>query len=147
MPNIVKTKKDESLWSRAKVKAAEQGHEKDWPYIVAIFKSMKGEKTANVNMQIAPRPRLNPQQKRQLAWGVGRGATTATSSLIGTLLLSEVFDKINKGAKAPTFGKRILRKSKYVLPLAVLMGISGMGEGILEKRLEQAAARRINETG
>jgi hypothetical protein len=39
--NIVKPG-EEAAWERAKKKAAEQGHEKDWPYIVAIFQKMKG---------------------------------------------------------------------------------------------------------
>jgi len=38
--NIVKPGQ-EAAWERAKKKAAEQGHEKDWPYIVAIFKKMR----------------------------------------------------------------------------------------------------------
>ena len=30
----------EGKWADAKKKAAEEGHKEDWPYVVAIFKSM-----------------------------------------------------------------------------------------------------------
>lgn len=40
----VKTKKDEELWSRAKARAAEQGHSEEWDYVMSIYQSMKGKK-------------------------------------------------------------------------------------------------------
>lgn len=45
--NVVKNPEDEKKWNRAKAKAAEEGHAKDWPYIMSIFESMKGEKKMN----------------------------------------------------------------------------------------------------
>lgn len=39
--NIVKTERDERLWSKAKAQAKEQGREEDWAYVTGIFKRMK----------------------------------------------------------------------------------------------------------
>ncbi|MEN6549915.1 MAG: hypothetical protein ABFE07_28060 [Armatimonadia bacterium] len=44
--NVVKTKADERHWSMAKQRAAEEGHAKDWAYVMGIYKRMSGEKTA-----------------------------------------------------------------------------------------------------
>jgi len=48
--NLVRTKKDEELWSRAKARAAEQGHKEDWAYVNGIYQRMKGntKKTASL---------------------------------------------------------------------------------------------------
>lgn len=40
----VSIEKAEEKWEDAKEKAAEQGHEEDWPYVMAIFKNMLGLK-------------------------------------------------------------------------------------------------------
>lgn len=40
--NVVKTKRDERLWEKAKSQAARQGHADDWEYIMGVFKKMKG---------------------------------------------------------------------------------------------------------
>ena len=50
-PGIVKTDRDEELWEKAKAMAAEQGHAEDWPYIVGIFKQMKGGKLSKAARQ------------------------------------------------------------------------------------------------
>ena len=42
MPRFVKTPRDEHLWSKAKARAAAEGHTEDWAYITGIFKHMKG---------------------------------------------------------------------------------------------------------
>jgi len=42
MPGFVKTPRDEHLWSKAKARAAAEGHTEDWAYITGIFKHMKG---------------------------------------------------------------------------------------------------------
>lgn len=52
MPHpIVKTKKDEEYWSRAKKLAADQGHKEDYDYIMAIFQNMSGKKTESTKMR------------------------------------------------------------------------------------------------
>ena len=38
---MVKTKRDEKIWTQAKDRAAAEGHEGDWPYVVDIFQRMK----------------------------------------------------------------------------------------------------------
>ena len=44
MPSsVVKTKADENKWEMAKEKAKEQGQDKNYAYIMAIYKNMKGE--------------------------------------------------------------------------------------------------------
>ena len=40
--NVVKTKRDEHLWKKARARAAAEGHAKDWPYIMGIYQKMKG---------------------------------------------------------------------------------------------------------
>ncbi len=40
--NLVKTKEDEKLWERAKKLAKKQGKAKNYAYIVAIYKKLKG---------------------------------------------------------------------------------------------------------
>lgn len=40
--NLVKTKKDEKYWNRAKEKAEEAGHKDNWAYVVSIYKRMRG---------------------------------------------------------------------------------------------------------
>jgi len=45
--NLVKTKKDEKLWERAKREARKSYDESDdefWPTVVKIFKRLKGKK-------------------------------------------------------------------------------------------------------
>jgi hypothetical protein len=39
---MVKTKEDEKLWNRAKEQARKEGRAGDWPYIMGIYKKMKG---------------------------------------------------------------------------------------------------------
>ena len=41
--NVVKTPEDERHWRKAKLQAAKEGHAKDWPYIMGIFKRMMGK--------------------------------------------------------------------------------------------------------
>lgn len=43
---VVKTKADERHWRMAKQRAAEEGHAKDWAYVMGVYKRMSGEKTA-----------------------------------------------------------------------------------------------------
>lgn len=49
--NLVKSPSDARHWRMAKQRAAEEGHAKDWPYVVGIFERMKGghKKTAAIN--------------------------------------------------------------------------------------------------
>lgn len=42
--NLVKTPGDEKHWQAAKARAAEEGHEGDWAYVVGIFERMSGKK-------------------------------------------------------------------------------------------------------
>lgn len=42
--NLVKTKRDERLWDKAKQRAKEEGHTEDWAYINGIYQNMKGKK-------------------------------------------------------------------------------------------------------
>lgn len=44
--NVVKTKKDEKHWSKAKAIAAKSGHSKDWAYIMGIYQKMSGKEHA-----------------------------------------------------------------------------------------------------
>jgi hypothetical protein len=41
--NVVKTKRDEHLWNKAKSIAARKGRAKDWKYIMGIYLRMKGK--------------------------------------------------------------------------------------------------------
>ncbi len=53
MPSgLVKTKRDEELWSKAKSQAAKQGHTEDWAYVNGIYQKMKGhtKKTASLSL-------------------------------------------------------------------------------------------------
>ena len=44
MPNnLIKTKRDEHLWEKAKGIAAKEGHKDDWAYINGIYQNMKGK--------------------------------------------------------------------------------------------------------
>ena len=38
--SVVKSDRDEHTWEKAKQIAAEDGHEKDWKYIMGIYKRM-----------------------------------------------------------------------------------------------------------
>lgn len=42
--NVVKSARDERLWSEAKRQAAEQGRTGDWKYVMGIFMRMRGRK-------------------------------------------------------------------------------------------------------
>lgn len=68
MPAFVKTKKDEELWSKAKSRAKEQGHEGDWAYVTGIYKKMKGGKVAAERRLVAgPRWRdIGDDEKRAM---------------------------------------------------------------------------------
>lgn len=54
--NLVKTPVDERHWEMAKQRAAEEGHEKDWPYIVSIFEKMKKGHEKKMRKQAEERP-------------------------------------------------------------------------------------------
>lgn len=43
---LVKTDRDEELWSKAKAAAKKQGHTEDWAYINGIYQRMKGHNKA-----------------------------------------------------------------------------------------------------
>lgn len=52
--NLVKTPKDEKLWSKAKAIAAKEGHKEDWAYINSIYQNMKGgEKKSSLAQKLA----------------------------------------------------------------------------------------------
>jgi len=40
--SVVKTKKDEAIWKKAKIQAKEQGQEENYAYVMSIYKSMGG---------------------------------------------------------------------------------------------------------
>jgi hypothetical protein len=42
--NVVKTKKDEELWAKAKAQAAKEGKGNNYAYVMGIFQNMKGGK-------------------------------------------------------------------------------------------------------
>lgn len=46
MPAFIKSPADEKAWQVAKARAKEQGHDEDWPYVTAIWKSMRGKAAA-----------------------------------------------------------------------------------------------------
>lgn len=39
--NVIKTPADEKRWAEAKKRAAEEGHDRDWPYVMSIFQKMR----------------------------------------------------------------------------------------------------------
>lgn len=45
--NVVKSKADEKKWGKAKQLASEEGHTKDWAYIMSIYKGLKGNRKMN----------------------------------------------------------------------------------------------------
>ena len=48
--NVVKTEEDERHWQKAKALAEQQGHSKDWAYVMGIYQKMKGSrKSASLN--------------------------------------------------------------------------------------------------
>jgi hypothetical protein len=57
--NVVKTKVDENKWEMAKEKAKEQGQSNNYPYIMAIYKSMKGEKKKEFSLENHLMKKLN----------------------------------------------------------------------------------------
>ena len=46
--NVVKTRADERLWERAKAQATKQGHAGNYPYIMSIFQTMRGNPGASL---------------------------------------------------------------------------------------------------
>ncbi len=44
--NVVKTKRDERLWSRAKARASSEGKSGNYAYIMGIYKRMKARQKA-----------------------------------------------------------------------------------------------------
>ena len=44
--NVVKSKRDEGLWRKAKAQAKEAGREDDWSYVMGIYKRMKARQGA-----------------------------------------------------------------------------------------------------
>jgi len=59
--NVVKTGEQERLWNKAKGLAEKQGHAKDWPYIMGIFKQM-GAMTKSLQVPPAFRNQSTPGQ-------------------------------------------------------------------------------------
>ena len=41
--NVVKTERDEAKWEKAKKLAADEGHSKDWEYVMSIYQNLKGK--------------------------------------------------------------------------------------------------------
>lgn len=72
-PNMVDTQKDEKAWKRAKARAAKQGHDEDWPYVVAIYQSMTGKKGTKKGNAPAvakgdPAPKLTAEEAKAVAF-------------------------------------------------------------------------------
>jgi len=57
---VVRTARDERLWSMAKKSAAEQGRARDWPYIMGIFQHMKHRSGSEPVENPANRIRVSP---------------------------------------------------------------------------------------
>lgn len=51
--SVVKSDRDEHNWERAKQIAAEEGHEKDWKYIMGIYKRMNPNRFKNKEASFA----------------------------------------------------------------------------------------------
>lgn len=65
--NLVKTKSDEKIWSRAKAKAEEQGQSENYAYITSIFMDMKkGKKTAYEVIRTLVAKTLSKEEKDKL---------------------------------------------------------------------------------
>lgn len=77
-PNMVDTAAEEKAWKRAKARAAKQGHEEDWPYVVAIFQKMKkgtAKGISGIPANFGPNvPRLDPTS------GMGDASTWVSRS-------------------------------------------------------------------
>jgi hypothetical protein len=65
--NVVKTERDEHLWEKAKGLAKNAGKDKDYAYIMGIFKKMKGLEKSCDNMRKA----------EKIPGGLGQGKTAA----------------------------------------------------------------------
>jgi hypothetical protein len=50
---VVKSEADEKRWTAAKAQAKEAGHENDWPYVMSIFNSMKGNSAKMASVKLA----------------------------------------------------------------------------------------------
>jgi len=62
MPSNIVKPGQEAAWERAKKKAADQGHAKDWPYVVAIFKKMRKSLAKSYTIPVAYRQASVPGQ-------------------------------------------------------------------------------------
>lgn len=69
--SMVKTKRDEKLWTQAKDRAAAEGHEGDWPYVVGIFQRMKRGTAKGAHL---PGMLLLPEGYGRRVWGLLKGA-------------------------------------------------------------------------
>ena len=59
--NVVKTKRDERLWSAAKARAADAGKSGDYGYIMGVYKRMKARQGAAKRPQ---NPRMGPVKRK-----------------------------------------------------------------------------------
>jgi len=69
--SMVKTNRDEKLWTQAKDRAAAEGHEGDWPYVVGIFQRMKRGTAKGAHL---PGMLLLPEGYGRRLWGLLKGA-------------------------------------------------------------------------
>ena len=76
--SVVRTARDERLWSMAKKSAADQGRARDWPYIMGIFQHMKhrtgSEPVGRARQNPAPRT-IGPAISKAIRQEVGRNRT------------------------------------------------------------------------
>jgi hypothetical protein len=79
--SVVRTERDEHLWSRAKEEAKKQGRTGDYAYVMGIFKRMKGEKSMDPNRE--PDPKLVIKARKpdpnQMGLFGGQGSTSRSA--------------------------------------------------------------------
>jgi hypothetical protein len=93
--SVVRTARDERLWSMAKKSAADQGRARDWPYIMGIFQHMKHRSGSE--------PVGNPDDcacyENPCVCNPGERKGSATSDAI-LKAFPQVVDEIQRGSRA-----------------------------------------------
>jgi hypothetical protein len=112
--NLVKTHRDEELWSKAKARAAEQGHKGDWAYINGIYQRMKGhKKTASLLNAIQKEARvLNTRGRKRVAKKNFAMPASAAKSGKGQKGSYPIHD-IQHARSALSYGSRHLSSEEY----------------------------------
>jgi hypothetical protein len=119
---VVKSSRDEHLWSKAKERAASEGKSGNWAYVMGIYKHMKGgnlEKGAAEN------------KERKINWPKLLGAAAVTGLVAKSLgSFAEKFLERKFGARISA--SKILPKwAKKPAAWAAGRGLTGAGTGAM----------------